>query len=558
MRKSSLFSILLPLLLSIFLVRSVQAETNTQIIKIGELVNGVITDEVARQVYQIHLDKPGLLTIDFTAYFGSVKFELMDQNNSIVFGDVFYDGDENNPQKGWYSEYLEAGNYNFIVYKKRYGSSNTGKFTFKTSFEPTKNNEVEPNNGTVPAQPLPLGKEVIGLISWNDHSDTFKLTLDEPGLLTVNTTTYFDNVKINLEDESGKTVFYDKIYYGTVNNPRKENYSEYLEAGTYYFTIQQADFSEDTGTYTLSTLFEPTKNTEKEFNNGRVPAEVLSLNYLVKGLISWNDNLDTYKFSLDQQTTIDIITTAYFDNVVVILEDKDGKMIDKMYFYDGNVNMPQIKTLEYTLKPGMYYIHVGRKSEYGNNGTYTLRISNTVNLIDVPTDAFYYDAVMKLTGAGIISGYPDSTFRPNQPLIREHAVLLLKRALNLQVPDNYENIADQFTDVGRNHPYAKEIAAVYHAGIFNGYNNRMGLNDELTREQMASVLVRAFQLKGYSYKDSLTTVKDADKILPVHKNDVDILYDLSITKGKGNGYFAPKDSITRGEFVTFLDRAMKK
>lgn len=80
------------------------------------------------------------------------------------------------------------------------------------------------------------------------------------------------------------------------------------------------------------------------------------------------------------------------------------------------------------------------------------------------------------------------------------------------------------------------------------------MNDPLTREQMASVLVRAFDLKEDPAKNSLSKVKDANQILPGHRQDVKVLYDLSITSGKDNGKYAPKDSITRVEFVTFLDR----
>ena len=63
------------------------------------------------------------------------------------------------------------------------------------------------------------------------------------------------------------------------------------------------------------------------------------------------------------------------------------------------------------------------------------------------------------------------------------AILILARTLNLEAPENYEAIASRFSDVGKNHKYAKEIAAVVENGIFLGNGEKMGINGQLTENR---------------------------------------------------------------------------
>ena len=76
----------------------------------------------------------------------------------------------------------------------------------------------------------------------------------------------------------------------------------------------------------------------------------------------------------------------------------------------------------------------------------------------------------------------------------------------------------------------------------------------LTREQMASVLVRAFDLKPKSGVN--VTINDLAKISASHVDDVKVLYQNGVTVGKANGVYAPKDGVTRAEFSVFMYRAL--
>ena len=103
--------------------------------------------------------------------------------------------------------------------------------------------------------------------------------------------------------------------------------------------------------------------------------------------------------------------------------------------------------------------------------------------------------------------------------------------------------------------FADAAAATKAAKIFEGSSNgTFDAKDNLTREQMASVLVRAFNLKPISGVN--VTINDLDQISTSHVDDVRILYQNEVTKGKLDGGYDPKDGVTRAEFSVFMYRAL--
>lgn len=178
--------------------------------------------------------------------------------------------------------------------------------------------------------------------------------------------------------------------------------------------------------------------------------------------------------------------------------------------------------------------------------------TNKVTFLDVTDNSFGKDEIYQLVEAGVINGYPDGTFRPNQSINRGQAANLFMRALQLEVSTTTHN----FDDVTPNSPYFDAANATKAAGIFNGKNDgkTFGALDTLTREQMASVLVRAFDLQP---KDVQVNLTDLDQVSETHRKSVEILYQNGITTGRANGEFDPHAPVTRVQFVVFLSRAMK-
>ena len=150
----------------------------------------------------------------------------------------------------------------------------------------------------------------------------------------------------------------------------------------------------------------------------------------------------------------------------------------------------------------------------------------------------------------VINGYPDKQFRPALEVSRGQAANLLSNAL--QLPDApYEPI---FKDVSSKSSHLKGAMATYNAGIFLGKEDgTFGVGDSLTREQMATVLVRAFDLEDTGENIQF---KDEHRISESHREGVKILAQHGITTGKEDGTFDPKTAVNRGTYVVFLHRAM--
>lgn len=178
---------------------------------------------------------------------------------------------------------------------------------------------------------------------------------------------------------------------------------------------------------------------------------------------------------------------------------------------------------------------------------------------DLKPDDMGYDDVMALVDAGIISGYKNGTFKPYDNISREHVAVMLAEALNLPTPSNVADILSDYKDVNEKYLYAEQIAAVTKAGVFKGSNGYFKPSADITRSQMATVLVTAFTLKG---NDNPVDFTDLDKIGSSHRKNVEILAQNNITQGKqasnGKRYFDGDDQLKRVQFAIFLQLSMQK
>ncbi len=96
-----------------------------------------------------------------------------------------------------------------------------------------------------------------------------------------------------------------------------------------------------------------------------------------------------------------------------------------------------------------------------------------------------------LIDRGIISGYGDGTFRPLQNVTRAEAAIMLGKALGLDGTKRETS----FTDVGAGSTASGYIQSATKLGIINGFSDSTYRpNDPITRGQMALLLQKGFQL----------------------------------------------------------------
>ncbi|MFD2706331.1 5'-nucleotidase C-terminal domain-containing protein [Salibacterium lacus] len=173
---------------------------------------------------------------------------------------------------------------------------------------------------------------------------------------------------------------------------------------------------------------------------------------------------------------------------------------------------------------------------------------------DVQESDTHFEAIQSLSDQGIIQGYEDGTFGQWEDVKRQHAAVMLAEAADAPVPDNVEQILNQYEDVDIDHMYADEIAAVTEAGIFRGNNGEFNPSASITRQQTASVLVPALNLGELDGESDEADV-NLDNVHTSHDKNVQTLADFEITTQLDD--FRPGESVSRGAFSTFIHRAQQ-
>lgn len=166
---------------------------------------------------------------------------------------------------------------------------------------------------------------------------------------------------------------------------------------------------------------------------------------------------------------------------------------------------------------------------------------------DVPAGE-YADAINNLVGKGIINGFDDGTFKPNDPVLREQAAKILATALKLDTTGT-----ENYPDVSPDNWSYKYIVAVTKAGIFGGdENGNFKPFDNLTRQEAAKIIVEAFGFKG----SSELTFGDKANIQSWAVPYVKTAVANGILKGDDQGNFNPNANIKRGDFALMIQRAL--
>lgn len=179
-------------------------------------------------------------------------------------------------------------------------------------------------------------------------------------------------------------------------------------------------------------------------------------------------------------------------------------------------------------------------------------VASAASFTDV-AGSVHADDIATLVAKGYIKGYADGTFKPNKSLTRGEAAIIFSRILKdagVKAPGQGAG----FPDVpAGNAELAEAVAIVKAAGVMGGdEKGNFNPNATITREQMAKVVVEAFKLTKPA--NHTTKVTDLDKAGAWAREYIQTLEANGVTK---NTEFMPKQSVTRGQFASFVVRAME-
>ena len=176
--------------------------------------------------------------------------------------------------------------------------------------------------------------------------------------------------------------------------------------------------------------------------------------------------------------------------------------------------------------------------------------------VDITEDDWFYNDVEYVYTNGLMFGVGDMKFDPNANLSRAMLVTVLYRLESSPAVSG----TSPFNDVPTGQWYTDAIIWAAANGIVNGYGNGdFGPNDNITREQLATILYRYQQFSGKIPADIVMDKKysDWDDISGYAKNAVNVLTIQGIILGKPSGMFDPQGSATRAEGAAMLHRFLE-
>lgn len=159
--------------------------------------------------------------------------------------------------------------------------------------------------------------------------------------------------------------------------------------------------------------------------------------------------------------------------------------------------------------------------------------------------------ILEAVRLGFVTGYVNGTFKPQREVTRAEFAVMLVKALKISGSGNKVTFKDAVPTWAESYI----AAATEHKLVFGYPDQTFRPNEQISREEMAAIVVRALNIKTSS--TSQPNFADADKIAEWAKPFVAAAKEARIMQGKGNNQFAPKAAVTRAEAVTVILSVLK-
>ena len=234
------------------------------------------------------------------------------------------------------------------------------------------------------------------------------------------------------------------------------------------------------------------------------------------------------------------------DTVTVTPRPDAGYEVDKITVTDQNGRPVEVTvgpdgTYTFTQPTGKVKIEVTYKP------TQPAKTPWSNPFADVAEDDWYYEAVRLVHERGLMDGYSDSWFGPNDSLSRAQLAQILFNKEGGPVV----NYLMEYSDVTGEAWYAEAVRWATSQGIVGGYGNgTFGPNDPITREQLAVMLWR------YSGSPAATNkelhLNDTDEINGFALEALRWAVENGILNGCGDGRLGPQGLATRAQVAQML------
>ncbi len=235
--------------------------------------------------------------------------------------------------------------------------------------------------------------------------------------------------------------------------------------------------------------------------------------------------------------------------VTITVEPDSGCEVDKL-----TVTNTAGEELKLTKKGDTQYTFTMPDSKVGVNVNFSKESISSSGLpfTDVSSSDWYFDEVTYVYENGVMVGTSNTTFSPESSTTRGMIVTMLYRMEGSPVAE-----ASTFTDVEAGAYYADAVAWANANGIVLGYSDDpFGPNDTIAREQVATILYRYASYKNYDVTASadLSGYSDASSISSYALVAMSWANAEGLITGTDANTLAPQGDATRAQIATIFAR----
>lgn len=202
---------------------------------------------------------------------------------------------------------------------------------------------------------------------------------------------------------------------------------------------------------------------------------------------------------------------------------------------------------------GSSWGNTGSNNSVGGTET-VVNTQTKISFTDTDSCEWAKTEIEYLVKRGIISGYSNTIFAPDDNLTRAQVCKILCKMFSIKE----ETVGNTFTDIKDGEWYTGYVLGAYSAGIINGYSETLfGPEDYITRQDFVVMMMRALNKYNVSLRENetdKTAFADEDAISDYALDSVNRFKNAAVISGKENGAFDPLGNITRAEAAKIIYR----
>ncbi len=245
---------------------------------------------------------------------------------------------------------------------------------------------------------------------------------------------------------------------------------------------------------------------------------------------------------------------SYVSTTVKIV-DKDGKTVSVSKSVSTTKATLTLPTGKKLTDDNYYTITVTSSGKAKADYTVVLK-DRDGNEVTGTTDANGVVMLPGKKHSAYVFGYPDSTFRPDGDMTRSEAAAIFARLIAEEKGEKISGTSTSFKDISKNEWYTSYISYLEKYGIIKGYNdNTFRPDNKVTRAEFIAMTVRYYDLfNDVSYTSTSVKYTDVSSNYWAVK-EIAYAKNIGWLNGYADGTFRGDNNITRAEVVTVVNRA---